>query len=446
MSSKIGTQQIINQFKLNKKDKFNINLDNEIKLLNNNNYLKEFIIDFIYYVDKSIIYATLEKKKKKELIKITEDLILEFNKTHYGKSVIRKNYMLITELIIMKFKYLNNIKRNIHLDKIINYVISVIENFPLTNNKLSVFNNLDKIYINLKGKQINTKELKNKRVRQVKNIYHLSKEIDELIDVSNLINKDILYYQNKNNKISSQPSYHSLFNNGQFSSNSLNKPINISNIISYKYYPSNLSSTNNLSILEKPFEKKYTIIIDPAGAAFKKTSNSYNGASAFSEKLYNMMEDDKNTNDSTYKSEKTKLGIINAGEAKLNPRQFKKNGNFYNVIHAVGPDGRESNSIEYYWNTLEKTIKSISHILNKNFFNKQNSIPLNYVEIRLPMISSGVFKPRHYQNIDFFYKLYFSYMTDFINKYLKPFSDSIVLGIFTTREKEQFSKFLRENY
>ena len=62
------------------------------------------------------------------------------------------------------------------------------------------------------------------------------------------------------------------------------------------------------------------------------------------------------------------------------------------------------------------------------------------------MISSGVFKPRHYQNIDFFYKLYFSYMTDFINKYLKPFSDSIVLGIFTTREKEQFSKFLRENY
>ena len=65
MNSKIGTQQIINQFKLNKKDKLNINLDNEIILLNNNNYLKEFIIDFIYYVDKSITQATLKQKKKK---------------------------------------------------------------------------------------------------------------------------------------------------------------------------------------------------------------------------------------------------------------------------------------------------------------------------------------------------------------------------------------------
>lgn len=141
----------------------------------------------------------------------------------------------------------------------------------------------------------------------------------------------------------------------------------------------------------------------------------------------------KNISNQEYDNIKLKLDKIDVGEAKLNPTKFEKT---FQVIHAVGPNGIILGE-EEYWKKLEKTFESISKVLD--------TIKLNSdYEIRLPMISSDIYKPTQYKDEDF-YPLYFQKITQYINKYLKKYDGHIVLGVFKNKEKNYFKNFKNLN-
>ena len=245
-------------------------------------------------------------------------------------------------------------------------------------------------------------------------------------------------------------------NNSKSISSTQNKEMSSNNEyklpIKYKHYPENLNINGNKSILDKPIEK-LTIIIDAGGYVFQQNESgnvkgNYTGASGFSRNLYERMKKEKLGTNYTFYKYKKNMGVIKPGEAKINPTTFQKNDNYYQVIHAVGPNGSKLTE-EEYWNTLGLTFKSIGDILKQNIFwikngetNRNNGSlnKINDYEIRLPLISTNIYRLNGLTNQQF-YPQYFNHINIHINKFLYDYRKNIVLGLYSEVERRYFKKF-----
>jgi O-acetyl-ADP-ribose deacetylase (regulator of RNase III) len=171
----------------------------------------------------------------------------------------------------------------------------------------------------------------------------------------------------------------------------------------------------NSSFIKGQFEKN-TVIIDPAGSAFTNGSTTYNGG-AGSDALYKYL---KITN------KKHNLSPINTGEAKINNElDYKNYNNIVSVIHAVGPN----DSSTQYFDDLKKTINSINEEINK--------LPNNNYNIRLPLISAGLYSPTDF-NLEDYFKKYIPYVKDILCKNNKI--KKIYLALYKQEERTVYEK------
>ena len=179
----------------------------------------------------------------------------------------------------------------------------------------------------------------------------------------------------------------------------------------------------NDSFIKEPFEEN-TIIIDPAGLAFKENEKKYKGGGA-SGTLYTFL--GLNKDGITHN-----LSPINTGEAKFNNElDYTKYNNINGVIHAVGPDNNNNNL--NYFDNLKKTIQSINDEISKLSNNNYN--------IRLPLISASIYKPDNINLKDYF-KKYIPYVKEILCKNNKI--NKIYLALYSNEEIDAYNKVEEE--
>ena len=198
------------------------------------------------------------------------------------------------------------------------------------------------------------------------------------------------------------------------------------------------SNTKNLTIaigkdmfkLSNP-KWENTIVIDPAGDAFKKGSNTYTGG-GLSGYLYKKV---LKINGKFIYDKVHKLSPIHPGEAKINTQITKPKF----VIHAVGPNWRDKKinnkiSDKSYYDVLKETIISIAGIIQKNS-------ELENKAIALPLISAGKYSPK---KLDL--KTYFQKYIEFIKEYLITSKNKriVILCIYSKDEYKEYKKYEKE--
>lgn len=157
------------------------------------------------------------------------------------------------------------------------------------------------------------------------------------------------------------------------------------------------------------------ILVDPAGSAFDGRAKYEAGG--LSGVIYKQM---KIGGVQMY-GQMHEFGQLRAGQAVWNPSVEGVVG----VIHAVGPNYQGRYVDRAYWDTLEKTFKSINAILALKEYTFKS------IKVALPLISSGIFKPR-----DLDIKEYMGKYIEMIEKYLRDYT--VYLNLFTNEEKDAF--------
>lgn len=431
-----------NNIELIPSDEVQIEFDNSSKKLRAfllhhlnmfNQEIKKFIKNNPYYfeADTSFLTDSSEKEKEKKINRFIDDL----------------EFKLINGL-------LNNTINGVSwMDDSILKLIALIckVNILVITNKGE---NYDKLFIDPKNEDYS-------RLNDSGKLNYLLE--DDVIKIYNKVDDHFQWFKKKKSFVGKMVNLgKSLFkstkktNNSKSVSSTQNKQMSLNNKhklpIKYKHYPENLNNTGNKSILDKPIEK-LTIIIDAGGVVFEgnrlgNVQGNYTGASGFSGNLYNKMKNNKIEDNRLFSKYKKNMGVIKPGEAKINPTTFRKNDNYYQVIHAVGPNGKILDEKEY-WKTLKLTFESIGEILKKKIFwtkngetNRNNGSlkNINDYEIRLPLISTNIFRPKVLTN-DQFYPQYFNHINKYINEFLLDYRKNIVLGLFSEVERRYFKRF-----
>jgi hypothetical protein len=171
-----------------------------------------------------------------------------------------------------------------------------------------------------------------------------------------------------------------------------------------------------------------TILVDPAGSAFSGPSTFCGGA--LSGAIYGMFD--------IYGTEHG-LGQIEAGEAKFNDKldYDKLSPKIKGMVHAVGPNGGSKATFDA---KLEKTVLAVGKAIYKKFKNEKD------LEIRIPMISAGLFSISEYSGSPENLKTYFEMYMPLVFKYLcRPFASrgfTIKMGIWSREEIAGWKMFL----
>ena len=173
------------------------------------------------------------------------------------------------------------------------------------------------------------------------------------------------------------------------------------------------------------------ILIDPAGSAFTPGSKSYlgGGLSGFIYNKFNLSGKSHN------------LGHIKTGSAILNNElnYDEINPKIKGLIHAVGPNGGDKKIFDKW---LERTIISISITIFQNFAQYKN------LEIRIPMISAGIYGIPEYsgcpENFCKYFELYYKLIDKYICQYYSKKGFKIKLGVWSRNEKAGWKMFLEK--
>ena len=191
--------------------------------------------------------------------------------------------------------------------------------------------------------------------------------------------------------------------------------------------------SENFEIIDSILEdlNENVILIDPAGSAFSYESNCYFGG-GLSGYIYN-------TFNLTNKSHN--LGHIQTGRAIFNNElnYDEINPKIKGLIHAVGPNGGDKKLFD---KQLERTIQSISIAIFQNFAQYKN------LEIRIPMISAGIFGISEYcgcpENFCKYFELYYKLLNKYLCKIYIKKAFTIKLGVWSKDEKAGWKMFLEK--
>ena len=173
-----------------------------------------------------------------------------------------------------------------------------------------------------------------------------------------------------------------------------------------------------------------TILIDPAGSAFSGPSTFCGGA--LSGVIYDMFD--------LYGTEHG-LGQIEAGNAKYNDKidYDKLSPKIKGMVHAVGPSGGSKATFDA---KLEKTVLAVGKAIYRKFKNEKD------LEIRIPMISAGLFSISEYSGSPENLKAYFEMYMPMVFKYLcRPFASrgfTVKMGIWSREEIAGWKMYLGE--
>ena len=182
-------------------------------------------------------------------------------------------------------------------------------------------------------------------------------------------------------------------------------------------------------VLTRPF-KKYNIIIDPAGSAFNG-SKKYSGG-GLSEQIYTFF----GINGKTHNIK------LEEGQSVINDTSLIEYGNNFYLIHTIGPDYKEKEINDNYWDTISSCISSIKQ--NVNEIIKKNNISINNICIRIPLISTGLYAPNDLDLIKYFYFYNIQLCNnDFLNK--SNIGIRAQVGLFKPEEIDKFVEYFNIN-
>ena len=191
-------------------------------------------------------------------------------------------------------------------------------------------------------------------------------------------------------------------------------------------------------------ENNNVLIVDAAGSAFVSSSTTYNG-SGISNYIYSNCEIDNNITNSRNKmfgethnfvNKKTTNVFFNTEIQTRNPMCSPQNNEkkpILGIIHAIGPDS--SKEFNDFNNNLSKTIENLFALLESSEIKKildSRKVNTKKIELRLPLISSGVYGIENYKknnkpNREYF-KFYLEQIYDKFNA--KPILDQIDLVVY----------------